>query len=60
MSRGGGGRGAEVFVADELFISTREDGALEMSNRITCFILYTTEIYYLLHVESARNHLFQQ
>ena len=54
------GRGAGIFVADKLVISTRVGGALKISNFSTCLYRTVLEVNYLFHVESARKYLFQK
>ena len=53
-------RGAGVFDADKLFISTRFGGPLKMSNFITCLYRTVLEVNCLFHAESAQNYLFKK
>ena len=55
-----GGGGARVFVPDKLFISTRRDGALKISNCTTFLYRTFLGVNYLFHAESAQNYLFQK
>ena len=49
----------QFFVADKLFTSTRLDCALKTSTFITYLYRTVLKVNYLLHAESARNHLLK-
>ena len=49
-----------MFVSDKLFISTPLDGALKISNFLTCLYIKVPEVNYLFRAESVRIFLLKK